>query len=245
VTAPAPASAETRTGQPLLAVRDLHAHYGESHVLHGLSFDVHPGEVVTLVGRNGAGKTTTLKALMGVNRQKTGEVRLDGRDIGRWPSHRVARAGLAYVPEERGIYASLSVTENLTLPPRKGGGWSLERVYDLFPILKTRGHHPGSKLSGGEQQMLSIARALLTGPRLLLLDEPTEGLAPVIVRAIGEVLRELKREGLTVVLVEQNLRFATRVADRHHLIVNGRIVETLSNDEVRERQDELLHHLGV
>ena len=239
------AAAPSTAAAALLEVRDLHAHYGQSHVLHGLSLDVRPGEVVTLVGRNGAGKTTALKAIMGILRSRTGQVRLAGRDLVRLPAHRIAREGVAYVPDDRGILASLSVLENLTLPPRRPGGWSLERVHDFFPILKARAHHPGSKLSGGEQQMLAIARALLTGPRLLLLDEPTEGLAPVIVQQIGRALRELKNEGLTVLLVEQNLRFATTVADRHHLVVNGRIVETLSNDEVKDRQTELLRHLGV
>ena len=230
---------------PLLSVRDLHAYYGQSHVLHGVSLEVRPGEVVTLVGRNGAGKTTTLQALCGVIRQKSGQITFAGQDITKMPAYQIARSGLSLVPDDRGIFATLSVLENLTLPHRAKAAWTLEQVYDAFPILRTRGHHGGLKLSGGEQQMLSIARALCMGPKLLLLDEPTEGLAPVIVQQIGAVLRELKKSGLTIILVEQNLRFATTVADRHYLMAEGEIVESLTNYEVAAREKELLKHLSV
>ena len=237
--------AEHTAAVPLLTVKDLHAYYGQSHVLHGVSFEVRPGEVVTLVGRNGAGKTTTLNCLCGVIRQKSGSIHFGAQDITRLPAHQIARSGLSLVPDDRGIYATLSVLENLTLPHRGGAAWTLDQVYQAFPILQTRGHHGGLKLSGGEQQMLSIARALCMGPKLLLLDEPTEGLAPVIVQQIGAVLRDLKRSGLTIILVEQNLRFATTVADRHYLMAEGRIVDSLDNREVIAREQELLKHLSV
>ena len=231
---------------PLLNVVDLHAYYGQSHVLHGVNFDVKSGEVVTLIGRNGAGKTTILKAIVGLLTQKTGRVQLSGAEIIRRPAHAIARDGVALVPDDRGIFATLSVRENLELPTVVGeNAWSLEKIYRFFPILETRGHHGGLKLSGGEQQMLSIARALRVGPKLLLLDEPTEGLAPVIVQQIGAVLRELKASGITTILVEQNLRFATTVADRHHLVAEGRIVEALENSEVIAQERQLLKHLSV
>ena len=230
----------------MLKTRDLNAYYDESHVLRGVDLAVQPGEVVTLVGRNGAGKTTTLKSIMGIVRQRTGEIVFDGQPIMRLTSDRVARRGIGFVPEERGIYATLTVAEHLTLPPVVGkNAWPLERIYDLFPILKERGTSMGTTLSGGEQQMLAIARVLRSGAKLILLDEPTEGLAPVIVNAIGDLILEIKKSGVTMLLVEQNLRFATRVADRHYLMVHGRIIESMSNAEVIAREKDLLAHLGV
>jgi branched-chain amino acid transport system ATP-binding protein len=230
----------------MLKTRGLNAFYAESHVLRGVDLDVQPGEVVTLVGRNGAGKTTTLKSIMGIVRQRTGEIVFDGQPIMRLTSDRVARRGIGFVPEERGIYATLTVAEHLTLPPVVGkNAWPLERIYDLFPILKERGKSMGTMLSGGEQQMLAIARVLRSGAKLILLDEPTEGLAPVIVNQIGDLILEIKKSGVTMLLVEQNLRFATRVADRHYLMVHGRIVESMSNAEVIARERDLLAHLGV
>jgi branched-chain amino acid transport system ATP-binding protein len=230
----------------MLETRDLNAFYDESHVLRGVDLWVDRGEVVTLVGRNGAGKTTTLKSIMGILRRVTGEVRFEGRSIAGLPADKIARRGIGFVPEERGVYASLTVAENLALPPIIGAGaWPLERIYALFPILKERGRAMGTTLSGGEQQMLAIARVLRSGARLILLDEPTEGLAPVIVDAIGELILEIKKSGVTILLVEQNLRFATRVADRHYLMVHGRIVESMTNAEVIQRESDLLAHLGV
>ena len=230
---------------PLLDVRDLNAYYGQSHVLHSINLHVNPGEVVSLIGRNGAGKSTTLKSIMGVLRSRTGSIKFSGQDILKLPSNRVAGLGMAWVPEERAIMSTLSVKENLELPPARAGGWSLERVYDAFPILKTRGHHPGSKLSGGEQQMLAMVRVLRSGPRLLLLDEPSEGLAPVIVQNIGQIIAELQKEGLAVLLVEQNLKFATRLADRHYVYVDGEIVEEVPRSEVEARHDDLQRYLSV
>jgi len=230
----------------MLETRALDAYYDESHVLRGVDLRVESGEVVTLVGRNGAGKTTTLKAIMGIARKTSGEVTFDGEPILGLSSDAIARRGIGFVPEERGIYASLTVTENLTLPPVTGAAaWSLERIYGLFPILRERGRAMGTTLSGGEQQMLAIARVLRTGARLILLDEPTEGLAPVIVDAIGDLLLEIKASGITVLLVEQNVRFATRVADRHYLMVHGKIVDSMSNAEAIARERDLLAHLGV
>jgi branched-chain amino acid transport system ATP-binding protein len=230
----------------MLKTRDLNAYYDESHVLRGVDLAVQQGEVVTLVGRNGAGKTTTLKSIMGIVRKRTGEIVFDGQPIMRLTSDRVARRGIGFVPEERGIYATLTVAEHLTLPPVVGkNAWPLERIYDLFPILKERGTSMGTMLSGGEQQMLAIARVLRSGAKLILLDEPTEGLAPVIVNAIGDLILEIKKSGVTMLLVEQNLRFATRVADRHYLMVHGRIIESLTNAEVIAREQDLLAHLGV
>jgi branched-chain amino acid transport system ATP-binding protein len=230
----------------MLKTRDLNAYYDESHVLRGVDLDVSPGEVVTLVGRNGAGKTTTLKSIMGIVRQRSGEVTFEGQSIMRLTSDRVARRGIGFVPEERGIYATLTVAEHLTLPPVVGkNAWPLERIYELFPILKERGNSMGTTLSGGEQQMLAIARVLRSGAKLILLDEPTEGLAPVIVNQIGDLILEIKKSGVTMLLVEQNLRFATRVADRHYLMVHGRIIESMSNAEVIQRESDLLAHLGV
>lgn len=244
----APAVSPTRPASPpspLLEVRDLNAYYGQSHVLHGVNLHVMPGEVVSLIGRNGAGKTTTLKSIMGVLRSRTGQITFDGQDITRLPSNRIAARGLAWVPEERAILSSLTVRENLELPPARPGGWSLERIYGAFPVLRERGHHPGSKLSGGEQQMLAIVRVLRSGPKLLLLDEPSEGLAPVIVGRIGDMLQELRREGLSVILVEQNLKFATRLADRHYVLVNGQVVDEVRADEVEARRADLLRYLSV
>ncbi|GGJ72807.1 ABC transporter ATP-binding protein [Deinococcus aquiradiocola] len=234
---------------PLLTVRDLQAFYGQSHVLHGVNLDVQQGEVVSLIGRNGAGKTTTLKRIMGVlpppRGHNGGSVTLDGQDITRLNSNAVARRGVAWVPEERAILGNLSVRENLELPPLRPGGWDLNRAYDAFPVLRERAHHPGTKLSGGEQQMLAMLRVLRGAPRLLLLDEPSEGLAPVIVQAIGRMLDDLKAQGLAIVLVEQNLSFAARLADRHYVMVDGRIVDEVPREQVRERRRDLLHHLSV
>ena len=230
----------------MLETRGLNAYYDESHVLRGVDLRVERGEVVTLVGRNGAGKTTTLKSIMGIVRKRSGEVLFEERSIVALSSDRIARCGIGFVPEERGIYATLTVAENLALPPVVGdAAWPLERIYKLFPILRERGAAMGTTLSGGEQQMLAIARVLRSGARLILLDEPTEGLAPVIVNAIADLILEIKRSGVTILLVEQNLRFATRVADRHYLMVHGKIVESLSNAQAVEREDDLLAHLGV
>ena|SRR5712692_498480 len=230
----------------MLEVRGLSAYYGQAQALRDVEFEVRQGELITLVGRNGAGKSTTLRCLMGLHRQMTGTVTLDGRDLTAFPPHARARAGLGYVPDDRGIYARLTVEENLLLPPQIGPtGWPLDRVYSAFPVLRERRRHPGSKLSGGEQQALSIARVLRMGATVLLLDEPTEGLAPVLVQQLREMLIDAKREGLTMLLVEQNLRFATAVADRHYLLAEGRIVEALDNTEIVARERELLRHLGV
>ncbi|GHF63933.1 branched-chain amino acid transport system ATP-binding protein [Deinococcus metalli] len=230
---------------PLLDVRDLNAYYGQSHVLHGVNLYVNPGEVVSLIGRNGAGKTTTLKSVMGVLRSRTGRVTFAGEDITRLPSHRVAARGLAWVPEERAIMGTLSVRENLELPPARPGGWSTERALETFPVLRERGHHPGSKLSGGEQQMLAIVRVLRSGPRLLLLDEPSEGLAPVIVQGIAKIIENLRADGMGVLLVEQNLKFAARLADRHYVFVDGHIVDEVARSEVETRRGDLLGALSV
>ena len=229
-----------------LAVQDLSAFYGEAQALNEVSLDVTPGEVVTLVGRNGAGKTTLLRSLMGLHRQSSGTVHLDGTDVTRMPAHRRARAGMGWVQDDRGIYATLTVEENLVLAPvTSPHAWPLEKVYETFPVLADRRSAWGTTLSGGEQQMLAMARVLRTGSRLLLLDEPTEGLAPVIVTRIGEIIRQVATEGVAVLLVEQNSRFATTVATRHYLLAQGRIVEHLLNAEFLERREELLEHLGL
>ena len=231
---------------PLLHIRGLQGYYGESHVLHGVDLDVFPGETVTLLGRNGAGKTSTLRAVMGILRRRQGTIRMNGADLLRTPPHRIARAGIGYVPEERGIFASLSVAENLTLPPKVAeGGMSLAEIHRLFPNLQERAGSQGTKLSGGEQQMLAIARVLRTGVRLLLLDEPTEGLAPVIVQRIGELLRTLKAQGMTILLVEQNFRFASTLADRHYLMEDGRVVAEIRREEMAGKMDLLHETLGV
>ena len=232
--------------EPLLAVRGLHAWYGESHVLHGVDFDVFPGEVVTLLGRNGAGKTTTLKAIMGMVRKREGSVRLGAVEMIRLPSNLVARLGIAFCPEERGIFASLDVEENLLLPPRvRPGGLTREAIFELFPNLRERLRSPGTRLSGGEQQMLAIGRILRTGARLLLLDEPTEGLAPVIVQHIGRTIARLKADGFTIVLVEQNFHFAATVADRHYVVEHGRVVDLVPNAELGASMERLHEYLGV
>jgi branched-chain amino acid transport system ATP-binding protein len=230
----------------LLQVKDLHGWYGESHVLHGMSFDIPEGEVVTLLGRNGAGKTTTMRAVMGVLGKRSGSVRYQGTETVGLASNHIARLGIAYCPEERGIFSSLSVRENLELPPVvKPGGMSLDEVYQLFPRLKERANNQGTKLSGGEQQMLAIARILRTGAKLLLLDEPTEGLAPVIVQHIGEIIRTVKKKGFTVLLVEQNFHFAATVADRHYVVEHGKVIDMILNDQVKANIGKLEEYLGV
>jgi len=232
---------------PLLAVDRLEAWYGESHILHGAAFDVSEGEVVTLLGRNGAGKTTTLKSVMGIVGKRSGSVAFAGRELIRMASNDIARLGVAFCPEERGIFASLNVEENLLLPPVvRAGGLPLDRIFELFPNLKERlGSSQGTKLSGGEQQMLAIARILRTGARLLLLDEPTEGLAPVIIQQIGKTIRTLKERGFTILLVEQNFRFASTVADRYYVMEHGRIIDKFANSELNANLDKLHDYLGV
>jgi branched-chain amino acid transport system ATP-binding protein len=231
---------------PLLAVKDLHAWYGESHILHGAEFVIHPGEVVTLLGRNGAGKTTTLKSIMGIVGRRTGSITFEGRELINLTSDRIARLGLAFCPEERGIFASLNVEENLLLPPQvRDGGLSVEQIFELFPNLKERLSSQGTKLSGGEQQMLAIGRILRTGARLLLLDEPTEGLAPVIIQQIGATIRRLKAEGFTILLVEQNFRFASTVADRHYVMEHGQVMDMIPNAQLDANMDKLHEYLGV
>ncbi|HLX13832.1 MAG TPA: ABC transporter ATP-binding protein [Bradyrhizobium sp.] len=238
---PVPAS-----GTPVLSVQNLEAWYGESHILHGVNFEVNPGEVVTLLGRNGAGKTTTLKSVMGIIGKRTGSVRFEGRDITRAASDRIARMGIAFCPEERGIFASLDVRENLLLPPAvRSGGLSLDQVFELFPNLKERLGSQGTKLSGGEQQMLAIGRILRTGARFLMLDEPTEGLAPVIIQQIGQTIKRLKNEGFTILLVEQNFRFASTVADRYYIVEHGKIIDGFANAELQANMDKLHTYLGV
>jgi branched-chain amino acid transport system ATP-binding protein len=232
--------------EPLLEVRDLHAWYGESHILHGVDFKIRPGEMVTLLGRNGAGKTTTLKSIMGIVGRRRGAIRFEGRELIDLASNRIARLGLAFCPEERGIFASLTVEENLLLPPVvRPGGLGVDAIYGLFPNLRERLRAGGTTLSGGEQQMLAIGRILRTGARLLLLDEPTEGLAPVIVQQIGVTLRRLKSEGFTVLLVEQNFRFAATVADRHYVMEHGRVVDMIPNGELDANMNKLHDYLGV
>ncbi len=234
------------TSEVHLKVQDLQAFYGESHILHGMSFEVPRGEVVTLLGRNGAGKTTTMKSIMGIVAKRSGLVEFEGVNLIDLTSNRIARLGLAFCPEERGIFSSLSVTENILLPPVvKPGGMSLEEIYGLFPRLKERGNSQGTKLSGGEAQMLAIARILRTGANLLLLDEPTEGLAPLIVQQIGQIIRDLKGRGFTILLVEQNFRFAATVADRHFVVENGLVVDMVPNSEIDKSTDKLKKYLGV
>ncbi len=230
----------------LLEVRDLHAWYGESHVLHGVDFEVRRGEVVTLLGRNGAGKTTTLKSVMGMVPRRSGSIRYEGSELTVLPSNQIARLGIAICPEERGIFASLNVEENLLLPPVvREGGLGVDSIFGLFPNLQERLRSQGTKLSGGEQQMLAIARILRTGARFLLLDEPTEGLAPVIVQQIGATIRRLKAEGFTILLVEQNFRFAATVADRHYVMERGRVVDMIANAALDSSMDKLHEYLGV
>jgi len=230
----------------LLEVAGLHAWYGESHVLHGMDFTIEEGEVATLLGRNGAGKTTTLRAIMGILPQRAGSLRFRGAELIGLPSNRIARLGIAYCPEERGIFASLDVEENLMLPPVvRPGGMGVDEIYALFPNLGDRRRSQGTKLSGGEQQMLAIGRILRTGCTLLLLDEPTEGLAPVIIQQIGDVIRTLKEKGFTVLLVEQNFRFASTIADRHYIVEHGRVVDSFGNAELARNLGKLHHYLGV
>jgi branched-chain amino acid transport system ATP-binding protein len=230
----------------LLGVEDLHAWYGESHILHGISFAVGEGEVVTLLGRNGAGKTTTLRAIIGIVTQRRGSVVFRGRELVDLASHRIARLGIAYCPEERGIFSSLDVEENLLLPPAVlPGGMSVEEIYTIFPNLEERRHSQGTKLSGGEQQMLAIGRMLRTGAKLLLLDEPTEGLAPVVVQQIGGVIRRLKEKGFTILLVEQNFHFAATLADRHYVVEHGRVIDMIRSDDLAQNMDKLHDYLGV
>ena len=231
---------------PLLEVKGLQAWYGESHILHGVDFDVRPGEVVTLLGRNGAGKTTTLKSIMGMVGKRRGSVTYEGQETVGLTSDRIARMGIALCPEERGIFASLDVRENLMLPPQvRSGGLSLAQIFELFPNLQERLNSQGTKLSGGEQQMLAIGRILRTGARLLMLDEPTEGLAPVIIQQIGHTIARLKSEGFTILLVEQNFRFAATVADRFYIMEHGRVVDTFANADLAANMDKLHNYLGV
>ncbi|HLL27412.1 MAG TPA: ABC transporter ATP-binding protein [Xanthobacteraceae bacterium] len=235
-----------RAPPPLLAVENLQAWYGESHILHGVDLEVRAGEVVTLLGRNGAGKTTTLKSIMGIVTQRTGSVRFEGKELITLTSDRIAKEGIAFCPEERGIFASLDVQENLFLPPElKPGGLSTDRIFELFPNIKERLRSQGTKLSGGEQQMLAIGRILRTGARLLLLDEPTEGLAPVIIQQIGKTIQMLKNQGFTILLVEQNFRFASTVADRYYIMEHGKVVERFKNAELNAKLDKLHEYLGV
>ena len=230
----------------LLRVTGLHAFYGESHILHGLDFSVNRGEVVTLLGRNGAGRTTTLRAILGLTGRRTGSIMVNGRETIAMPTHRIAHLGIGYCPEERGIFASLSAEENLLLPPAvASGGMTVEEIYAMFPNLKERRASPGMRLSGGEQQMLAIARILRTGAKLLLLDEISEGLAPVIVQMLGRVIGALKERGYTVIMVEQNFRFVAPLADRHYVIEHGRIVETVTMAELDSKLDRLHVLLGV
>jgi branched-chain amino acid transport system ATP-binding protein len=233
-------------GSRFLAVEGLQAWYGESHVLHGVTFEVPRGEVVTLLGRNGAGKTTTLKSIMGMVAKRTGSVKFEGRELSGLAANEIARAGIAICPEERGIFASLSVEENLELPPEIApGGLARAQIFELFPNLGERLASRGSKLSGGEQQMLAIARILRTGARMLLLDEPTEGLAPTIIQHIGRTILTLKEQGFTIVLVEQNFRFAATVADRYYVMEHGRVVEGFAQAELDDNRDKLRQYLGV
>jgi branched-chain amino acid transport system ATP-binding protein len=229
-----------------LDIKDLHAWYGDSHVLHGMTFHVEEGEVVTLLGRNGAGKTTTMRALMGSGVRRQGEIIVGGVEAVDLPSHKIAHLGLAWCPEERGIFSSLSVQENLMLPPEvKPGGLSVEEIHDMFPRLKERAKSQGTKLSGGEQQMLAIARILRTGAHTLLLDEPTEGLAPIIVKQIGRIIAQLRERGFTIVLVEQNFHFASTLADRNYVVDRGRVIDMIPNHALAENKEKLIGYLGV
>jgi len=230
----------------MLRIEAVSAGYGEAVALRGVDLEVGAGQVVTLIGRNGAGKSTLLRCVMGLHPVRSGIIEFDGRNLAKIPTHRRARLGLGWVPDDRGSYATLSVAEHLTLPPVVGPQpWSLERLYETFPALHQRRGSPATKLSGGEQQMLALARVLRMGARLLLCDEPTEGLSPLLVQQVGEILRQAKQHGVTVLLVEQNLHFATSVADRHYLLAEGRVVESLDNAEVLEREPELLAYLGI
>lgn len=230
----------------MLEIRNLHAWYGESHILHGIDLDVKPGECITLLGRNGAGRSSTLKSILGLVGRRSGSIKIQGQETVGMPTHKIARRGIGYCPEERGIYASLTAEENLMLLPSVGpDGMSVQEIYTMFPNLKERAHSPGTRLSGGEQQMLAMARILRTGARLLLLDEITEGLAPVIVQSLGRVIRQLKERGYTTVLVEQNFRFAQHLADRHYVIEHGQVVAVIDRAEVQQSQDKLNALLGI
>ncbi|MFM9870167.1 ABC transporter ATP-binding protein [Achromobacter xylosoxidans] len=230
----------------MLEIRDLHAWYGESHILHGIDLDVKAGECITLLGRNGAGRSSTLKSVLGLVGRRSGSIKVQGQETIGLPPHKIARQGIGYCPEERGIYASLTAEENLMLLPSVGpDGMSVEEIYTMFPNLKERAHSPGTRLSGGEQQMLAMARILRTGARLLLLDEITEGLAPVIVQALGRVIRQLQERGYTTVLVEQNFRFARHLADRHYVIEHGQVAAVIERAEVERSQDRLNALLGI
>jgi branched-chain amino acid transport system ATP-binding protein len=245
-TAAIKSAAASSPGATVLSVKDLQAWYGESHILHGIDFNVNAGEVVTLLGRNGAGKTSTLKSVMGIISKRTGSIRFNDQDITRASSDKIARMGVAFCPEERGIFASLDVRENLMLPPIvRSGGLSLDQIFELFPNLRERLNSQGTKLSGGEQQMLAIARILRTGARFLMLDEPTEGLAPVIIQQIGHTIARLKSEGFTILLVEQNFRFAATVADRFYIVEHGKIIDGFANAELQANMDKLHTYLGV
>src|SRR3981189_269081 len=240
------AKSATGSGTPVLSVENLQAWYRGAHILHGINFNVNAGEVVTLLGRNGAGKTTTLKSVMGIIGKRTGSIRFNNEDITRAASDKIARMGIAFCPEERGIFASLDVRENLLLPPIvRPGGLSLDQIFDLFPNLKERLNSQGTKLSGGEQQMLAIARILRTGARFLMLDEPTEGLPPVIIQQIGHTIARLKSEGFTILLVEQNFRFASTVADRYYIVEHGKVIDGFANSELSANMDKLHTYLGV
>ena len=246
LTMAAEATATSATGGQILSVENLEAWYGESHILHGVNFHVNAGEVVTLLGRNGAGKTTTLKSIMGIIGKRTGSVRFNQRDIIRTSSDKIARMGIALCPEERGIFASLDVRENLLLPPVvRPGDLSLDQIFNLFPNLKERLRSQGTKLSGGEQQMLAIARILRTGASFLMLDEPTEGLAPVIIQQIGHTIARLKKEGFTILLVEQNVRFASTVADRYYIVEHGKVIDGFANADLQANMGKLHTYLGV
>ena len=230
----------------MLEVKDLHAFYGESHILHGVNFTVNRGEVVTLLGRNGAGRTTTLKSILGLVGRRTGSVMINGTESSKLPPHKIAHLGVGYCPEERGIYSSLSCEENLLLPPKvRDGGMSLDDIYGMFPNLLERRNSQGTRLSGGEQQMLAVARILRTGADLLLLDEITEGLAPVIVKELGRMIRALREKGYTIVMVEQNFRFAAPLADRHYVMEHGKIAEMIPREELEAKTDLLHEYLGV
>jgi branched-chain amino acid transport system ATP-binding protein len=232
--------------KPLLKVAGLDSWYGESHILHGVDFEIHEGELITLLGRNGAGRSTTMKSILGLTGRRTGSVQIDGVETIGMQTNQIARLGLGYCPEERGIFSTLSCEENLMLPPKVGpGGMSVEEIYEMFPNLKERRHSQGTRLSGGEQQMLAMARILRSGARILLLDEITEGLAPVIVQTLGRVIRQLKAKGLTIILVEQNFRFAAPLADRHYVMEHGQIVATVHKNELDNKAQMLNEYLGV
>lgn len=246
MSAAGPSQDAKATPKTLLRIADLHAWYGESHILHGVDFEIKEGELVTLLGRNGAGRTTTLKAILGLTGKRTGSIQIEGVETIHMPTNKIARLGLGYCPEERGIFSTLSCEENLMLPPKVGiGGMSLDEIYEMFPNLKERRNSPGTRLSGGEQQMLAMARILRSGAKVLLLDEITEGLAPVIVQTLGRVIRALKAKGLTIILVEQNFRFAAPLADRHYVMEHGKIVAVVEKHELAAKADMLHEFLGV